>query len=338
MTNRRAFLALPILLILAGCGGGSNGSLTPATQSPTGHIAYVQQRQIVPEGATEAATDVFVRRADGSGLTLLSAESGQSLNLEPAIAPDGRRVAFVASNGGRTRRSIFVVNANGSGLRRVLEASAFINSLSWTPDGQNLIYVAAAILPGNVVGKNFIYRARAEGDSAPQLVFDDGKARFSPALSPDGRTLAYISDERDETGAGEIFVARLDGAGRATGTPRALTSDELFKSSLRFAPNGQRLVYAIVPPNPRARVQFNSVNLDGTPTPALPAFAYGAVSLNFSPDGNYIAFTRDNSVYGSNAPVPASRVLIARADGSGEPRVLSGDEDQGSQFSPSWGR
>ena len=66
-------------------------------------------------------------------------------------------------------------------------------------------------------------------------MFGDDKARFSPALSPDGRTLAYVLDGRDEAGAGEIFVTALDGVGRATGTPRQLTSDGVFKLDLTYA-------------------------------------------------------------------------------------------------------
>ena len=339
MMLKRAPWALPILLALAGCGGSNSGPIATAPTVPSGHIAYVQEGQIVPEGAQSAATDVFIRRADGSGLTLLSADSGQPFNFDPAIAPDGRRVAFIASGVGRSRQGIYVVNADGTGLRRVFEAAAFIRSLSWTPDGANLIYVAAGIADGDTIGKNLIYRIGVDGaDATPQLVFGDDIARREPAISPDGRTLAYLLDERDEPGAGEIFTMSLDGAGRATGAPRQLTSDGLFIGSLQFAPSGKRLYYAFIPPSNYASAQFNGVNLDGTPAPGLSISTYNPVGYSFSPNGQYIAFGSNSFDPGSNEPVSASRILILRADGSGEPRVLSGDEEGNSQFSPSWSR
>ena len=336
MLTKRAFLTLPLWLALAGCGGG--GLTTPnAPAVVTGHIAYVQEGQIIPEGSLRAATDIFIRRADGSDPTQLSLGTNQTFNFDPAISPDGRRVAFIADGVGRVRQSIYVVNANGTGLRRVFEATAFIGSLNWTPDGASLIYVAANISATDGVGPNFIYRLRADGaDNAPQLVFGDGKERREPALAPDGRTLAYLAG--DEPGAGEIFITDLDGAGRATGAPRQLTSDGLFIGSLQFAPNGKRLYYAFIPPSNRANAQFNGVNLDGTPAPGLPVSTYNPAGYSFSPDGQYIAFGSQNFNGGINPGRGDSRILTTRADGTGAPRVLTGDLEGGAQFSPSWGR
>ena len=343
MFIKRAPWALPILLALAGCGGGNGGLTTPRVPDvpavATGHIAYVQEGQIIPEDFGRTATDIFISRADGSDLKQLSAGSGQPFNFDPALSPDGRRVAFLAQGVGRVRQAIYIVNADGTGLRRVFEAAAFVSSLSWTPDGAGLIYVAANISATDGVGNDLIYRLHADGaNAAPRLVFGDGKARYEPAISPDGRALAYLSVERDEPGASEVFTVALDGASRATGTPRALTSDGALKSNLLFTPDGRRLVYAFTAPSGPVNLRYKAVDLDGTLAPALPALTDGARGLSFSPDGRHLAFGSSNYNGGINPGRGASRILVTRADGSGTPRLLTGNLEGGDQFSPSWGR
>ena len=65
----------------------------------------------------------------------------------------------------------------------------------------------------------------------------------SPALSPDGRMLAYIHGPDTFVGLGEVFVKFLP-----SGEPKQLTHDGAWKMGPAFSPDGSRIAYTVVDP------------------------------------------------------------------------------------------
>jgi eukaryotic-like serine/threonine-protein kinase len=65
----------------------------------------------------------------------------------------------------------------------------------------------------------------------------------SPALSPDGRMLAYIHGPDTFVSPGQIFVKLLP-----SGEPKQLTHDDMPKMAPAFSPDGSRIAYTIVDP------------------------------------------------------------------------------------------
>ena len=63
--------------------------------------------------------------------------SGSAIDERPAYAPDGRQIAFVSTRGGR--RGIWVIGADG-GAPRLVAATEVIDTISWSPDGQKIVY------------------------------------------------------------------------------------------------------------------------------------------------------------------------------------------------------
>jgi len=92
----------------------------------------------------------------------------------------------------------------------------------------------------------FVYHTRQTRVAAPsewvQLTnFTDSAT--SPALSLDGRMLAFIRGPDTFFGPGQIYVKMLP-----QGEPAQLTHDDLAKMSPVFSPDGSRIAYAVVPP------------------------------------------------------------------------------------------
>ncbi len=135
-----------------------------------------------------------------------------SEDFQPVWSPDGRRIAFQRENSTaapRGRRAIFVVNADGSGLRRVtpwkLDAG---DHPDWSPDGRRILFRSPS---HDLFGSN-IYAIRPDGTGLAQLThFGQTVEVLSSSYSPDGKWIVF-----SRTGKGrlpDLFVMRSDGSG-----------------------------------------------------------------------------------------------------------------------------
>jgi serine/threonine-protein kinase len=117
----------------------------------------------------------------------------------PVWTPDGQRVAFVSTQDGPV--NLYWKRADGSGTtERLAEAQERQVPLSWSPDGKVLaFYVAAGIATLSMEGER----------KATPFLFTPAWERAA-ALSPDGRWLAYNSDE---SGRQEVYVNAYPGPG-----------------------------------------------------------------------------------------------------------------------------
>jgi TolB protein len=150
-------------------------------------------------------------------------------NSAPAWSPDGARLAVSLSRDGGSQ--IFLLNADGSGVRRLTTSTAIDTEPRFSPDGQFIYFTS------DRGGSPQIYRMPA-GGGEPQRVTFDGGYNVSPRLSPDGRTLAYITRN-----SGRFQVALLDLNNRQV---QILTPDNDRDESPSFAPNGRVILHATV--------------------------------------------------------------------------------------------
>jgi TolB protein len=96
---------------------------------------------------------IFTAKPDGSGLTLLFDVPGV-FDSAPAWSPDGERIAFESDanlDGGNPERDreIFVMNADGSGVRQLTANAVHDEGPAWSPDATMLAYTSG---PTNTTG------------------------------------------------------------------------------------------------------------------------------------------------------------------------------------------
>jgi len=222
-------------------------------------------------GAGEAS-DVWLFDMERRIPTRLTFE-GRSFN--PSWTPDGRHVAYYNTGAGKS--GIYWVLADGSGKPELLTAtdSAAFPS-SWTPDGKILAYTQSA-----TDRTSHIWLLNVSTDAAqrkPMVLHDTTFTEGSGQISPDGRYVAYVSQE---SGANEVYVQPFPGPGAKT---RISTQGGV---SPRWSRNGRELFYW----NP-GRTVMSGVEVQ--PGPAFRASSPHQILKMFSgstwdvaPDGNH---------------------------------------------------
>jgi len=149
-------------------------------------------------------------------------------NSAPAWTPDGTRLAVSLSRDGGSQ--IYMVNADGSNVRRLAQSAGIDTEPVFSPDGQSIYFTS------DRGGSPQIYRMSAGGGEAQRVTFE-GTYNVSPRISPDGKMLAYISRN-----SGKFQVATMNLATRQT----TILTDSDKDESPSFAPNGRMLLLATV--------------------------------------------------------------------------------------------
>ncbi len=140
----------------------------------------------------------------------------------PAWSPDGTRIAFMSMEpgaaGSNPEYEIYVVRANGTGVRRLTSAAGEDGWPAWSPDGGTIAFSSARSgRPSGDIGPLFeIWLMNADGSHQRRL--SDVFGQF-PAWSPDGEWVLI------SPGA---HLAGVDGTTPATLPYRGPATDLLF--------------------------------------------------------------------------------------------------------------
>lgn len=306
-----------------------SGSLVPGSRvvnfapSPDG-----RREVFVSNRFTPGVNELFVTLFDGSGDPVRvsgSLVTGGSVSQQGGVwSPDGTRIAFLADKLTQDVFELFVAPADGSAepvrVSGALVSGGDITSLSrltWSPDGENVAFLADKLTDGVVE----LFVGPADGSSEPVRVsgtiFAAGTVNdFN--WSPDGKMLGLGARESSTASFG-AFIVPAD----ASAEPLRLTSSLIGDGfAPGWSPEGKRLAF-------QAYRDFNAAILELFVSPAdgseKPIAISGAMPtdrkvkfLNWSPEGTRIAFLANK-----NAP-DQFELYVNNPTGGLDPLLLSG--------------
>jgi eukaryotic-like serine/threonine-protein kinase len=171
-----------------------SGQFNSLALSPDG------RRLAVGVGLGTSALNIWVKQLDRGPLTRLTF-GGR--DRRPAWSPDGQTVAFIRDT--LTTGIIAGHRADGTGANRVLvRLPQQPQEVTWTRDGAWLLIRTDNAGPGagDLVG------VRTSGDTTPVTLVGSAFTELHPEVSPDGRWLAYTSNE---SGRLEVYVRPFPG-------------------------------------------------------------------------------------------------------------------------------
>jgi serine/threonine-protein kinase len=176
-------------------------------QSLTAPARPYQTPRLSPDGQRVAAAIDEGNRSDiwiyDISRNTLSRFTFEVTNLFPLWTPDGKKVTFQSN---KMDWNVFWKAADGSGPEERLTSSESRPApMSWSPDGQLLAFQEVHPDTGND-----IWVLSLQGDRKPNPVVRTPFGERMPTFSPDGRWLAYASNE---SGREEVYVQPFPGPG-----------------------------------------------------------------------------------------------------------------------------
>jgi serine/threonine-protein kinase len=180
-----------------------DGIATPVDQNwePQGTINSValspDAKALAVGLVRDGKEDIWVKQLPAGPFSRIT--FGDTSHVRPSWSADGRSIIYLADQGGVATGQPFTRRADGTGPVRALLSSSFnFGQILESRDGKWLVLRRG----GNEPGNGDIHAVRV-GDTTLTPLVTTNASEGEPALSPDGRWLAYVSDE---SGASEVYV------------------------------------------------------------------------------------------------------------------------------------
>jgi len=259
----------------------ATGKQEPLLASPG---AYIGTPRVSPDGKRIAITiqdggnqDIWVYETERAAMTRLT--SGGAVFANPVWTRDGQHVVYgMLGSGLRWSR------ADGGGQPQVLQAGKSIQlPTAFSKDGTRLVYFQP---DGNPQIWSVPIEANRDGLKAgkPERFLTTKYTDMDGSFSPDGRWLAYASDE---SGRLEVYVRAFGASGSAGGEKWLISNSG--GSSPAWSPNGRELLYR---DGDQIMAVGYTVSLDSFAAERPRVWAanvHGADGFDLAPDGKRVA-------------------------------------------------
>ena len=197
-----------------------NLNITPSWSPDAQAVAYTSYNSGFP--------DINVSWIYKGLLTKPARGTDTQHNFLPVFSPDGTRSAFSSNRDGNNE--IYVMNVDGSGMRRVTNHRAIDTTPTWSPSGTHIAFVSERS------GSPNVWRVDAQGLEQPVKLTNESHVDRPTWSPPPLNEIAYTA----RTGGAGFDIKILD---VATGTVRAITTGQGSNESPAFSPTGRHIAF-----------------------------------------------------------------------------------------------
>jgi serine/threonine protein kinase/WD40 repeat protein len=259
--------------------GEASGQVTqlPASNSKGAYgLSWTTANKIVYSSNEGGHFNIWLMDADGSNQKQLT--FGDHLDIQPVVSRDAHRIVFVSYRTGAAH--IWRMESDGSNPVQ-LTNGLYENMPALSTDGQWVVY------HGLAEGKDWIWKVSIDGGQ-PQRLTD--KEAIQPAVSPDGKLIAYFTRDDASKAPWKLAVIPFEGGQPASQYEISAMVNTLWHN-IRWTPDGQNISYVV---NNGGVSNIWNQPVSGTSTPVqLTDFKESRIfAFDWSPDGKQLACVR----------------------------------------------
>ncbi|MFZ5881149.1 MAG: protein kinase domain-containing protein [Chloroflexota bacterium] len=288
-------------------------TLSPVPPTPAGldtfEVAFASIRDGLPQ--------IYIVNMQGEETRLTDMPNGA---CQPSWSPDGTRLVFVSPCTVRQdvyrRSSLYIINADGSGLESLSTVPGGDFEPDWSPDGLHIAFTSLR------TGHMQVYSYDLSTGLTTRLIrTPQGQDARQPVWSPDGTQIAYALRRNGSTY--QIWVMSSDG-----GDEHQLvrSGDQLSDMRPEWSPDGSLILFHQTPADKFAFPDLVMYLLDSSSNPVI--LKLGVLSINnvdYSPDGRWLAF--------ETAGQRGADIAYMTASGSDTTQLT---DDPAEDFDPTW--
>ena len=310
----RTISATALLLLIASAADAQPSAVSPFPRDLSGTLAF--QSDVASPTNPNGRVKIYTIDLASGRVTTLTRE-GDWHDEQPRWSPDGQRIAFKSTRGGGSY-NLYVMDADGSNVRRLTQHAGTDHDPTWLPDGQSIVFSSDR---DRGTGRLDLYRLwLADGAIERLTTFFQGYA-FMPTVSPDGNWVAFVATTFPAVDGWVNQVHVLELATRQT-WPFDTTAPGCWPN---WSPDGQSITHVSLGSEPSSIQVINSFGESPEPVPGEAGRWH--YYPDWSPDNRWLAISTspehhegenwDLAILDSSRATPAKRLTT----GAGNDRL-----------------